>query len=259
MITTPRLMRALVSSLALSALLPSVVAAAELDGILAKGADALLVEADKRQYGQSTQHWTFRMTVKAPGSEPRPVELEVWQKDRVKRLVRFTAPGEVKGLAMLSDGPSAMYVYSPQTDNVRRVAAHAERQTLLGSNFGYSDMAATDLSLLYRAEVGEATGTHQWLVLTKKDGADAEWQKLKVRIDKDKVMIDRIEYLEGDKVVRVQERTGFEVIGNYGAYRKVSMKTLGSGLETTMEMLSQEIGIPLDDGIFKKRNLVRGP
>lgn len=249
--------RSLVSLLVLFALSESA-AAAEFDTVLAKGPDALLSEADKRQYGHSTQHWTFRMTVAAPGAEARAVELEVWQKDRIKRLVRFTAPGDIKGMAMLTDGPDAMYVYSPQTDNVRRVAAHAERQTLLGSNFGYSDMAATDLSILYDAAAAESDATHQWLTLTKKGGTEAEWAKLRVRIDKSKVMIDRVEYLDGDKVVRTQERSGFEVIGNYGAYRKITMKTHANNLVTTMEMLSQEIGIALEDGLFKKRNLIRG-
>lgn len=224
----------------------------------AKGADQVLAESDRLLFDYPSQHWRFRMTVKAPGDEARAMVMEVWQKDRNKRLVRFVEPGPVKGLSMLSTGDSVMYVYSPQTDNVRRVAAHARRQTLLGSNMDYDDMAQAGLGEDYTATFGEETATHQWLELTLKPGADASWPRLRARVDKATTMVDQIEYLEDGKVKRVQTRSKLALLEGVPTYQHVEMKTVSDGLTTTVEMLEQKIGLELPDSMFMKKNLVRG-
>jgi len=251
--------RALAGLTALTlALLAPGVTAADFAGMKAKGADALLAECDRIMFDYPTQEWRLRMTVTAPGDEARSMVMEVWQKDKTKRLVRFVEPGPVKGLSMLTTGDATMYVYSPQTDNVRRVAAHARRQTLLGSNMDYDDMADAGLSARYTAKLAEETPTHQWLELTVKPGVEANWDKLRARVDKATTMVDQIEYLEGGKVKRVQTRSKFAVLEGVPTYQHVEMKSLGDGLTTTIEMLSQKIGHPLDDGLFSKKSLVRG-
>lgn len=224
----------------------------------AKGADALLAESDRLLFDYPTQFWRFRLTVDAPGEDSRAMVMEVWQKEGTGRLVRFVEPGPVKGLSMLSTAKDVMYVYSPQTDNVRRLAAHARRQTLLGSNMDYDDMAATMLAPRYSASLAEETAGHQWLELTARSGAEVNWTKLRARVDKTTRMIDQIEYLEGGKVKRVQTRSGFATLDGVPTYQKVEMKTMSDGLTTTIEMLEQKIGMSLPDKMFKKKALVRG-
>lgn len=224
----------------------------------AKGADAVLAESDRLLFDYPSQQWRFRMTVKAPGDEARAMVMEVWQKDKTKRLVRFVEPGPVKGLSMLSTGDAVMYVYSPQTDNVRRVAAHARRQTLLGSNMDYDDMAQAGLAQDYAASFGEDTATHLWLELTLRPGADASWRRLRARVDKATTMVDQIEYLEDGKVKRVQTRSKYGLLDGVPTYQHVEMKTVADGLTTTVEMLEQKIGLELPDSMFMKKNLVRG-
>lgn len=239
---------------------PQARADADFDAVAARGAQALLEESDRLTNHYPTQQWVMRMTVQPRGGEARVMEFRVWQKDQRKRLVRFDAPGPVKGMSMLAVGKDTMYVYSPQTDNVRRIAAHAKRQTLLGSNMSYDDMGAIDLSESYAATLGEATPTHQWLELARKPDAegDTSWARLRVRVDKKTKMADVIEYFEGDKRLRVQTRSNFEVLDGIPTYRRVSMETLDDGLVTTLDVVEQKIGAPIADSIFQKRNLVRG-
>lgn|GEM_PF-335972 len=240
------------------ALAPSPARAASFEDMKAKGAQAVLAESDRLTNHYDTQQWSMRMTITPQGSDSRVLEFRVWQKDQRYRLVRFDAPGEVKGLSMLSTGKDVMYVYSPQTDNVRRVASHAKRQTLLGSNLSYDDMGSIDLSEAYAATFGEETATHQWLELKKKPDADVGWETLKVRVDKKHMMADEIAYIEGGKTVRVQTRTRFEKIDGVPTYRQIDMKTLDDGLVTRLEVLEQKIGEDLPKSMFKKKNLVRG-
>jgi outer membrane lipoprotein-sorting protein len=248
----------LVALAAAAALVGASARASDFAALKAKGADAIVAESDRLTFDYPTQQWRFRMTVKAPGDEARAMIMEVWQKDKNKRLVRFVEPGPVKGLSMLSTGDAVMYVYSPQTDNVRRVAAHARRQTMLGSNMDYDDMAQVGLGERYGASFAEETASHQWLELTLKPGAEASWHKLRARVDKATAMVDQIEYLEDGKVKRVQTRSNYAVLDGVPTYRTVEMKTLSDGLTTTVEMLEQKIGLALPDSMFMKKNLVRG-
>jgi len=247
---------------ALASLVPLIAAsgasAADFPSLKAKGADALLAETDRLMFDYTTQQWKMRMTVTSPGAEARAMVIEVWQKDKTKRLVRFLEPGPVKGMSMLSTGDDVMYVYSPQTDNVRRVAAHARRQTLLGSNMDYDDMAEVGLAKKYTATFGSETATHQWLELALKPGADGTWTKLRARVDKQTTMVDQIEYLEDGHGKRVQAQSKFGVPAGVPHDQHVELKTLSHWLTTTIEMLEQKIGHDLPDSIFQKKNLVRG-
>lgn len=224
----------------------------------AKGAQAMLEAGDKLMNHYPTQLWTFKMTVKSGSSEGKTLRFKVWQKGGKQRLVRFLDPGEVKGMSILTSGASVMYVYSPQTDNVRRVASHAKRQTLLGSNLTYSDMSTEDLSKLYDATFGEKSADGIWLELTKKSDADVSWDKLRVKVSRKTTLPEVIEYWDGGKRVRTQERSKYEVMAGVPTYRMVTMRDEQGGLVTTLEMESQEVGLPLEDSLFQKKNLVRG-
>ena len=228
----------------------------DVNALKAQGAVPLLQALDKRHNGYPTQVWEFKMTIKPTSGASRSVEFKVWQK-ATRRLVRFTAPGTVKGMSVLSRGDT-MYVYSPQTDNVRRVAAHARRQTLLGSDFTYDDMAQVDWAPIYDASFAEDKGGFLWMELKKKDGVDATWAKLRLRINKKQAMVDRIEYFDGGKKVKEQIREEWAVLDGAPTYKKITVRDVATGHATTLEMKSQKIGEKLSNKMFSKRSLVRG-
>ncbi len=228
----------------------------DINALKGKGGAAVLEAVEKRTYDHPTQKWTFKMTIADKGGSSRHVKFSVWQK-REKRLVRFLEPGDVKGMSVLSTGSGDMYVYSPQTDNVRRVATSARRQTLLGGDMTYDDMASIALTPVYDVGLGEDTATHLWLELTAKSGADVAWPKLRIRIDKKAALMDVVEYWDGKKV-REQSRSGFSDSWGAPVHRLVTMKDVATGHATTLEMLDQKIGEPIADDVFSKRSLVRG-
>jgi outer membrane lipoprotein-sorting protein len=161
-------------------------------------------------------------------------------------------------MSMLSTGPKIMYVYSPQTDNVRRVASSAKRQTLLGSNLTYTDMQSAPLSELYDATFGPDDGAFAWLELTPKAGAEVAWTKLRVRVDKKTKMAQTLEYFDGAAKKRVEVRSKHESWDGTPTYRHIEMKTLDDGLITSLDVEKQTINGDVADSLFKKRNLVRG-
>ena len=227
------------------------------DALKAQSGAALMAAIDKRTYDYSTQKWVFRMTITEKSGASREAKFSVWQKGS-KRLVRFLEPGDVKGMSMLSGGNGEMYVYSPQTDNTRRIATSARRQTLLGSDMAYDDMQSVGLEPLYNVTVGQDTGSHVWLELAKKEGADVVWDKLRLRIDKKAALPDLIEYWDGGKKIRDQSRTGFTEEGGAPTWKSIKMLDIATGHSTTLDMLEQKIGEAIPDSVFSKRTLVRG-
>jgi len=216
---------------------------------------ALLATLDARHNHYPTQKWDFEMVITPSSGTTRKVTFNVWQKGS-KRLVRFTGPGDIKGMSVLSRGTNTMYVYSPQTGNARRVAAHATRQTLLGSDMGYDDMSQLDLAPLYDAKVSKDEGGFLWLELTSK--GEASWSNLRLRVSKKQGMIDRIEYLEDGKAVKLQERSDFAVLDNVPTFKTIKVSRPGNSGNTVLNMLSQKIGDDIPNKVFTKRSLVRG-
>ena len=234
----------------------------DLQTLRAQGPQALMQAVDARHNHYPTQKWEFRMVVQAPGGTARQMEFNVWQKER-RRLVRFTAPGELRGMSVLSKGDGPMWVYSQETGGqARLVATSARRQTLLGSDLTYNDMAQIDFSADYTATFGDETTDYLWLQLTPIPDHDTGWDGLRLRLNKGHMMFDRIEYQSGGRaglsVVKVQERSNFAVLDNAPVYQHVVVTTSATGHQTTVDMLSQRIGEEISNRVFTKRSLVRG-
>ena len=223
---------------------------------LSKTPQALLEALDKRHNHYPTQKWTFEMVIQPPSGAKRSVKFAVQQKGS-KRLVRFLEPGSVKGMSVLSKG-TKMYVFSPQTENVRLVATSARRQTLLGSDLSFSDMATVDLAPSYDTKVAETKGARLWLELTRKADSDAAWPRLRLGVNKKHALIEVIEYWDGGKKVKEQTRTDFGLVSNIPTWKTITMKDVATGHKTTLNMLKQAIGEDIPDKIFTKRSLVRG-
>jgi outer membrane lipoprotein-sorting protein len=255
-------MKAIIAVLALGGVLLASNAAAQdpppWERIKAQGAQALLAHVDKRHNDHPSFKWIIVMTLKDRNGNTRSYKMSTWQKGRY-RLIRFLEPGEVKGMSVLVRGEK-MYVYSPQTDNVRRVAAHARKQTFMGSDLTYDDMGQVNFGADYDAAFDKETATHQWLSLTRKADSKMQFKKLRLRIPKVLQLIDFIEYYDGGAKVKTQER--FQPNKSGGAtvetYRKIVVTDLQSGHKTEMFVESQRVGDNIPNKAFKKRNLVRG-
>ena len=230
----------------------------DIDALKKQGPAALLSALDRYHNGYPTQKWRFRMTVKAQTGEPRSMVFTTWQKNQKLRLIRFEEPGDVKGLSILVRGSKVMYVYSPQTDNVRRVASHAKRQTFMGSDMTFDDMAQIDFGTDYDATVEKDDGGFLWMKLTRKAGSELPYDALRLRVNRKDAMIDVIEYFTAGKHLKTQQRTEHKVLDKTPTYTKVLMTTLATKHTTLVEMLDQKIGMDIPDATFKKRSLVRG-
>ena len=230
-----------------------------MDALLKEGPDALLREADRRHndYADETVH--TRMTVHGGSDEGKTLVLTVIRRGEDKRAIRFEEPADVRGMGVLIEGQSEMYVYVPSLGKVRRVASHAKRQGFMGTDWSYDDMGLINLSPAFDAKLLSQDEGHVKLELTRKPDQDIQYDRLIVSIDKANITIDKIEYFENGKALKTQERFGL-VKGNAGNphYTKLIMKNADTGHYTQTDVLDLKVNQNVSDKIFSKRWLVRG-
>src|SRR5262249_12713737 len=125
-----------------------------------------------------------KLIIRQPGGEAREYAFTTFQKLPDKRLVRFSAPGDVKGMGVLIESAETMYVYLPGFQRVRRMGTHASRQSFMGSDFSSEDMAQLRYGDGYDAKLA-ADEKDAWVLdLSLRAGKEAEFPRLKMWVDK---------------------------------------------------------------------------
>ena len=126
---------------------PVAAAAAVTPAAPLESADALLVRTDKQNNAFKDARFEFKMRIKEPSGQVREIEFTTLQKGNQKRLVRFLAPADVKGMGFLSESADVMYALLPAFGNrVRRLGSHQMNQSFMGSDLSSSDMNAIELA-----------------------------------------------------------------------------------------------------------------
>ncbi len=219
----------------------------------------ILQVADKKASAYPNQSYTANMTIFKGGKKTKTMVFEMKMKDLEKQYINFTAPGDVAGMKVLMTDADTIYVYTPEFQKVRRVAAHTQNQGFLGSEFSPEDMKLAKLSEAFNAEVLGKSGTETTLALTPKRDGISSYRKLEIVIDSKVGGITTIRYIDGsDKAVRVQTRSEWKAAGKAKIPTKITMKNLKTGDETVIDMTNIDVKSEIADDIFSRRTLLRG-
>lgn len=240
------------------------VAPPKYEDVAAKGPQALLEMADRIHFGYGSQ-WvdTDLIVHAADGTVEKRAHL-VMHEQGERRLIRLTAPAEVKGMGILVKDRDTMYVYVPEFDKVRRVASHARKQTFLGSDFNYDDMAMASLAPDYVATIDSETADEVVLQLkVRPERKEAVvYPALKVTISKKTCQMSKQEYYDAEgRLIRTQERSNMRTweSPDYAVQSHIKMidhDRKGHWSELIFTGYKARHDIP--DRIFRKRTLVRG-
>lgn len=226
------------------------------------GAQAILAKTDEIHFGYRTQEVEATLNVFEGDGTPGRVIKMVMHQDGPKRLIRMLDPPEVKGMGILIKDRDTMYVYVPEFDKVRRVASHARKQTFLGSDFNYEDMAMSRLSDDYVAEIEKETPEEVTLLLKARPDRSPAYPKLRVVVDRKTVQMKRQEYFDEDgRHVRTQERSEMKAFGgaDYAVQSRIKMiDHTNHDHHTILQMSDFKADHEIPDRLFSKRTLVRG-
>ena len=205
------------------------------------------------------QEYVTRMTLSSSGKQEKVIEMKIQQKGGVKRLVRFLKPGDVKGMSVLVESPDVTYVYLPQFNRTRRVAAHTSKQSFMGTDFTEQEMNIVRYDESFDPELVGKEGDEYVLKLTPKKGKEFAFAWVKMWIDSRDGLQTRIEYYNADNVkMKTQTRGEVKVLEGVRTQTKVNMTDHIKKHATDIEILSNRENLGLKDDIFTVRNLEWG-
>ena len=223
-------------------------------------AEALLTRIDKQNNAFKDALFHFKMRI-IESSAVREVEFETKQMGNQKRLVRFLAPADVKGMGFLSESADVMYALLPAFGNrVRRVGSHQMSQSFMGSDLSTADMSVIDLATLYAPKL---TGVEKGLTvleLNLRPGKQSEFPKLKMWADATNATISKIEYLDASgKKLRTAERFDFVKDGpeHFSPGKMVYTDHRRGNHQTELILVTSKLNNGYTDQDFSQRALTR--
>ena len=92
---------------------------------------------------------TGTQTITTSSGKTRTFEFESYMGGKGKStLTRYTKPAAIRGQAFLTlNNADDIWTYFPRTKRVRKLASHAKKQKVQGSDFTYEDMGGGDVFL----------------------------------------------------------------------------------------------------------------
>lgn len=225
-----------------------------------ESADALLARVDAQNNAFKDAFFHFKMRI-IESSGVREVEFETKQKGNQKRMVRFLAPADVKGMGFLSQSADEMYALLPAFGNrVRRVGTHQMNQSFMGSDLSTADMNVIDIGPLYAPKLAGTDGNFTLLDLTLRPGKQSEFPRLKMWVDAKTAIIGKIEYLDAaGKKLRTAERLDFvqDGPGHFSPGKMIYTDHRRGNHQTELILLKSKINNGFTDDEFTQRALTR--
>jgi len=202
-----------------------------------------------------------KLRVREPNGTAREYAFITYQKTPNKRLVRFTSPGDVKGMGVLVENAETMYVFLPGFQKVRRMGTHIKNQTFMGSDFSFEDMSQLAFSEVYDAKLVGKDDKQWFLELTQKAGKDLEFPRIKLAADLNMFQPLRIEYQDASgKTLKEQLRDNYKQDSpiHWQPMRVLITDHRRNDHQSEIDFTSTKIDVGLSDDVFSVRSLVRG-
>ena len=230
----------------------------ELDGeaIIQKVSDIINPDSS---YGKA------RMVIITSSGKSRTFVYESWSKNHgEKNLVRYLEPRRVKGQATLMlNHADDIWMFFPRTQRVRKLATHAKKQKMEGSDFSYEDMGSGDAFVQdYTPQrLPDEKKREKMcfkLELLRKPECDTSYSRLIMWVSQDNFVPVVIEYYDDRNRERLQKflvQSDIQVIQGIPTAKKMVMFNQNDNTKTEMELLEIKYNLSLDDSMFTEREL----
>ncbi len=224
-----------------------------------------IIQKVNDQFNTETSYGKSKMTIVTTSGQKRTFIQESWSKDRgEKNLVRYLEPSRVKDQAVLMlNHADDIWMFFPRTQRVRKLASHAKKQKMQGSDFSYEDMGSGDafiedfISERLDDESKEEQDCYK-LQLRRKPESDSSYSRLVMWVIKDNFLPVVIEYYDDndpDYLLKSMVASDFRVIDGIPTAMKIVMHNENDNTQTEMELLEVKYNITLSDDMFTERSL----
>jgi outer membrane lipoprotein-sorting protein len=230
--------------------------------------DALQIMTEVQQRSRTnSQHYEGTLQVIAQNNR---VSEKRWVYDRVgahgssKALLKFTAPAEVKGVALLilnhPDRASDQWMWTPAINRERRIALQDRSTRFFGTDFTFEDLEERDVSQYDYRTIGEEAigGAQCWKIeSTPKQAKGSQYTHSYVWVRKDNYVVMRMEGYKRNKIVRSIAYSDIAKVQNTWTARRLEVLDPGRNSRTVLTLEQLQYNVPLKDEDFSLQALRR--
>jgi len=232
----------------------------------ADNARQIVDEAQKRTDAKSQRYEGLLQVFDSKGK----ISDKRWSMERLgahghsKAVLRFTAPAEVKGVALLvvnhPDRASDQWMWTPAIERDRRIALQDRSTRFFGTDFSFEDLEERDVDQYDYALDGDdvVDGAACWKIESRpRESKSSQYTRSIVWVRKDNYAFARIEnYVKVQPVRRLNYSDIRNVQGIWTA-RQLEMTDLRRGSRTVLTLDKLEYDVPLKDEDFTLQSIRR--
>ena len=222
-----------------------------------------IVERMTEIMNQTNSKGVMTQTIQTSSGQLRTFEIESYSANKgEKTLMRYRKPASVKGQAFLMlNNADDIWTYFPRTGRVRKLASHAKKQRVQGSDFTYEDMGGGDTwkEEFEPTNLGEVKheGQSCWkLQLEGIPEKEPPYPRMIIIVRQEDYSPLQVDYYNdrGD-VMKSLYLADIQEVDGVPTPMKMVMRNHEDGTETRMEMLSVTYDWQPPKGFFSERNL----
>ncbi len=226
----------------------------------------IVEEAQKRTASQSQR---YEGTLQVIDAKTKITEKR-WQYDRIgshgasKAVLRFTAPAEVKGVALLvvnhAESSSDQWMWTPAINRERRIALQDRSTRFFGTDFSFEDLEERDTNQFDYKLLSEESvdGAPCWkLQSTPRQSKVSQYTHSYVWIRKDNYAIAQIENYNKDQIVRRAHYTDIRNDQSIWTAHQIEMHDLKRNSRTILKIEKLQYNLPMKDEAFTLQALRR--
>ena len=226
----------------------------------------IMAEVQKRSRVASQQYEGVLQVVDAKGKTSE----KGWTYERLgshgasKVVIRFTAPAEVKGVALLvlnyPDRSSDQWMWTPAINRERRIATQDRRSRFFGTDFSFEDLEERDIEQYDYALEGEETlnGDACWkIAATPRAGKRSQYARSIYWIRKANYTYAQIDNHDPQTLVRRLSYKQMENIQDVWTARILEVEDLSRKSRTILKLDAVKYNAPLTADSFTVQALRR--
>jgi hypothetical protein len=253
-------------SRALRCLLPAACCLLLATGVLAQDARQIMDEAQRRTEVSSERYEGSLRVINARGK----VTDKSWRFERLgshgasRSVLRFTAPAEVKGVALLivnhAERASDQWMWTPAIARERRIALQDRSTRFFGTDFSFEDLEERDVGQYDYTLLGEEPldGVACWRVEARpRQTKTSQYTRSRVWVRKDNYAYAQIENDIKSRTVRRLKYTDIENVQGIWTARALEMNDLRENSRTVLRLEKLQYNVSMKDEDFTLQALRR--
>ncbi len=210
-------------------------------------------------------HGKMQMTIITTSGQERTFVYETFSKNHgEKSLMKYLEPTRVKGqtILMLNDADD-IWTFFPRTKRVRKLATHAKKQKVEGSDFSYEDMGASNTFIEEYESARHNDERKQGrlcytLELIRKADSDAGYSRIMMWVDKEYLIPLVIDYYHDDDPQLWEKQlicSDIQLIDDIYTPMKYVMYNKLDATQTSMGIIEIDYTVDLPDDLFTEMGM----